>query len=216
MFAIDTKALTAVVPAIKPYMPHLLAATERWNINTELRVCHFLAQLAVESAAFTSVLENLNYREDKLIPLFGPRRISKADAFKYGRSVDRKRPANQEMLANILYGGKWGLVNLGNSQPGDGWKFRGRGLKQITGRVNYIAVSGALFDDDRLLANPALLEKPEYAAMSAGAFWDSRDLNYLADQDDVEAITLKVNGGTNGLEGTGGRRWWAERFKALL
>lgn len=216
MFVLDDKALVSAVPTIKPYMPHLLAAMKRWDITTELRICHFLAQMAVESGVFTTVVESLNYREDKLIPLFGSRRISLADAHKYGRSIDGKRKANQEALANILYGGKWGLVNLGNSQPGDGWKYRGRGLKQITGRVNYIAVSGVLFDDDRLLANPNLLEKPEYAAMSAGAYWDSRDLNHLADEDDVETITLKVNGGTNGLEGTGGRRWWVERFKTIL
>lgn len=81
------------------------------------------------------IRENLNYSVDGLLKTFGRHRISEADARKYGRAGGR--PANQEAIANIIYGGEWGRENLGNTQPGDGWRFRGGGLAQITGRANY-------------------------------------------------------------------------------
>lgn len=92
-----------------------------------------------------------------------------------------------------------GRVDLGNLQPGDGAKFPGRGLIQITGRSNYLDCSRALFGDDRLLRQPELLEQPEYAAKSAVWFWNTRSLNALADADRFTDITRKINGGTNGL-----------------
>lgn len=90
---------------------------------------------------------------------------------------------------------------LGNTPEadGDGQKYRGRGLIQVTGRANYEACSEALFGDSRLLATPELLEQPVYAAMSAGWFWQRAALNSLADKGDFLAITKKINGGTNGL-----------------
>lgn len=81
------------------------------------------------------IRENLNYSVDGLLKTFGRHRISEADARRYGRAGGR--PANQEAIANIIYGGEWGRENLGNTQPGDGWRFRGGGLAQITGRANY-------------------------------------------------------------------------------
>ena len=90
---------------------------------------------------------------------------------------------------------------LGNTPEadGDGQKFRGRGLIQITGYDNYLACSKSLFGDDRLLRTPELLEQAEWAAASAAWFWDSRRLNELADVGRFEAITRRINGGTNGL-----------------
>lgn len=93
-----------------------------------------------------------------------------------------------------------GRADLGNTQPGDGAKFAGRGLIQITGRANYAKASKALFGDDRLLKNPELLEHPEWAAKSATWYWTTRNLNALADQDRFTDITKAINGGTNGLE----------------
>lgn len=211
---LDTVA--KAVPAITPYVPHLRTGMERYDINTALRVSHFLAQMAVESGGFTTVEESLNYREDRIIPLFGAHRISAADAAKFGRSIDGKRPAHQNALANILYGGEWGRKNLGNKWPGDGWRFRGRGLKQITGKDNYEMVSQKLYGDYRLLCQPELLQQPEGAALSACIYWNERKLNVVADKDDVVAVTKLVNGGTNGLEGTGGRKWWLNRIRTLL
>lgn len=91
---------------------------------------------------------------------------------------------------------------LGNTPEadGDGQKYRGRGLIQVTGRDNYAACSEALFGDSRLLNTPELLEHPVYASMSAGWFWQKKGLNGLADQGDFLTITKRINGGTNGLE----------------
>jgi len=90
---------------------------------------------------------------------------------------------------------------LGNTPEadGDGQKYRGRGLIQVTGRANYEACSEALFSDARLLNTPELLETPVYAALSAGWFWQRAGLNTLADKGDFLTITKRINGGTNGL-----------------
>lgn len=92
-----------------------------------------------------------------------------------------------------------GRADLGNTEAGDGVRFKGRGLIQVTGRSNYQAASRDLYRDDRLLTNPEILETRAGACLSAGWFWASRGLNSLADLDDVVRITHKVNGGANGL-----------------
>ena len=104
---------------------------------------------------------------------------------------------------------------LGNTPEadGDGQKYRGRGLIQITGRFNYNACSEALFSDGRLLNTPELLEHPVYASMSAAWFWQTRGLNGLADREEFLQITKKINGGTNGLED---RQKLYERALAVL
>ena len=93
-------------------------------------------------------------------------------------------------------------ARLGNTpeQDGDGQRYRGRGLIQITGRRNYLACSQALFGDDRLLREPMLLEQPQWAVASAAWFWQSNGLNELADKDQFTTITRRINGGLNGLE----------------
>lgn len=106
-------------------------------------------------------------------------------------------------------------VRLGNSPEadGDGQFYCGRGLIQITGRYNYLSCSLGLFDDERLLSSPELLEQPQWAAASAAWFWTSHGLNALADQDDFKAITRRINGGLNGLEDR--LRLW-DRARAVL
>lgn len=93
-----------------------------------------------------------------------------------------------------------GRKDLGNTQPGDGARFAGRGLIQVTGRANYLKASQALFGDNRLLSTPELLEQPEWAAKSAVWYWSTRNLNDLADADRFTDLTKAINGGTNGLE----------------
>ena len=93
-----------------------------------------------------------------------------------------------------------GRKDLGNTEPGDGAKFCGRGLIQVTGRANYLKASKALFGDDRLLRKPDLLEVPDWASKSAVWYWSTCNLNALADQDRFTDITKAINGGTNGLE----------------
>ncbi|MFY0752367.1 glycoside hydrolase family 19 protein [Pseudomonas sp. NFX5] len=104
-----------------------------------------------------------------------------------------------------------GRADLGNTVPGDGSKYRGRGLIQITGRANHAACGEALGVD--LISNPELLEQPQYAAMSAAWFWSTKGLNTLADQGDFVKITRRINGGLNGLEDR--QQLW-ERAKKVL
>jgi putative chitinase len=89
-----------------------------------------------------------------------------------------------------------GRKDLGNTEPGDGVRYKGRGLIQVTGKANYKSCGDALGID--LIAQPELLETPEYAARSAGWFWDSRKLNAIADKGDFLLLTKRINGGTNG------------------
>lgn len=93
-----------------------------------------------------------------------------------------------------------GREDLGNTSPGDGVKYPGRGPIQITGKANYLACSKALFGDDRLLRNPELLEQPENGAKAAVWFWNTRNLNAFADADRFTDMTRKINGGLNGIE----------------
>lgn len=106
-----------------------------------------------------------------------------------------------------------GRKDLGNVEPGDGPRFKGRGLIQITGRANYRACSRALFGDERLLAHPELLEEVENACRSAAWFWKTHDLNTLADAGAFRAITRAINGGYNGYDD---RLAYYERAKAVL
>jgi putative chitinase len=103
----------------------------------------------------------------------------------------------EEIASGEAYEGR---ASLGNTQAGDGVKFKGRGLIQITGRANYAACSVALFEDGRLLEQPELLEEPELAALSAGWFWKTHGLNELADEEQFRTITKRINGGFNGLD----------------
>jgi putative chitinase len=113
---------------------HIEKAMQQYGItNRWIRRCFYPD--GTESGGYTRLVENLNYAADKLVGVFGAKRITQQQADQYGRNSSH--PANQEAIANIVYGGDWGKANLGNTVQGDGWKFRGRGLKQITGRENY-------------------------------------------------------------------------------
>ena len=125
---------------------------------TGLVLAHWLGQMFVQSKGFTTREESLNYSAQGLLDTFGRHRISKADAETFGR-IDKViagkrttvRPAHQNAIANIVYGGEWGRKNLGNTEPGDGWRFRGFGDKRIAGREN-IERSG--FTPDQLRTDP--------------------------------------------------------------
>lgn len=107
-----------------------------------------------------------------------------------------------------------GRADLGNTQPGDGRRFKGRGLIQVTGRTNYAALSRSMYDDETiLLGDPAQLERPRQACVSAAWFWWSRKLSALADMGKFRDITRKINGGYNGLAER--ERYWASA-KAVL
>ncbi len=174
------------------WFPRISASMAAFGITTGLRQAHFLAQVGHESAGFTKTEEGLNYSENALTAMFG-KRITGAQANSYGRNA--AHPANQKMIANIIYANRNGN---GDVASGDGYRYRGRGLIQITGKANYTALTGQLSAD--VVANPDLLKEPMQAAMSAAAWWKNHGLNELADTDDVTRITRVINGGTNGLE----------------
>ena len=171
----------------------------RYQINTEKRIAMFLAQTGHESGEYksTRIVENLNYRVSVLTSNIFSNRISAADAARFGRDDSKGQKANQEAIANIIYGGQWGKRNLGNELPGDGWKFRGRGLIQLTGRSNYQRFATAT---DRTIDDAiTFIETPRGACEAAGWFWKTNDLNRFADAGDVIGCTRKINGGTLGL-----------------
>lgn len=178
-------ANAALVAAIVGDWPAAIAA----GISTDLRIAHFFAQIATETGGLKSVEESLNYSVEALLEKFGRHRISEADARKYGRTRNRK--ADQKAIANIIYGGAWGRKNLGNTEPNDGWDFRGGGMMQTTGRANYRKMG----HED----SPDALRDPTTAFLTAVHEWSNRGCNALADRDDVTAIRKVINGGTNGL-----------------
>lgn len=180
---------------LAPWVLPTQNACVRWGIDTVREVASFLANINVESASLTRLSESLNYSVEALIAKFGRHRISIADAQKYGRSA--AHPANEEALANLLYGGEWGRVNLGNTQPGDGWAHRGYGPKQITGRGNQTAFALAM--DMKVEDVPAYVRTPVGGMMSAGWFWKSHGLDAKAATPGVEDDRRAINGGTFGL-----------------
>ncbi len=171
----------------------------RFGIDTQEQRAMFLAQIALESTGFTRLSENLNYSAERLVQVFPRRFSSAAFASAYAR--------NPERIANRVYGGRMGN---GNEASGDGWKYRGRGLKQLTGKWNYEQCGKAL--GLNLVSNPDLLLQPEYAALSAGWFWDERKINTVAN--DIEKATQLINGGLNGLADR--RIFWERAKKEVL
>jgi len=162
------------------------------RFDTDEEVALFLAQVGHESLDLNKLAENMNYKSQRLISLFGRHRISVADAAKYGASQGTK--ADQRMIANILYGGEWGRKNLGNTQPNDGWDYRGSGPMHLTGRGNF-----ALCGDDLglpILAQPELVRTDcSIAIQTAIWFWENRVSGTT-----VKSSTRQINGGYNGLE----------------
>lgn len=173
------------------------ATCDKFEINTPERIAGFVAQCAHESGMFKSVSEGLNYKVEALKALFGRHRISEEDCNKFGR-IDGKQQADQAGIANAIYGGEYGKKNLGNTEYGDGYAYRGRGLIQLTGKANYKKAGDSLGVD--LVTNPDLVATPEYAALTAGWFWSANGLNALADAKDLLGMTKKINGGTIGIE----------------
>jgi len=157
----------------------------KYEINTPLRQAAFIGQCAHESNNFKTLEENLNYRPETLMKVWPSRFPDLAIADKYAH--------NPQMLANKVYAGR-----LGNNQENDGWNFHGRGLIQLTGRENYERCGKAIGVD--LTSQPNLLVEPNYAAMSAGWFWNKTGLNALADAKDYDTMTKRINGGLIGLD----------------
>lgn len=161
----------------------------KFAINTPLRLAHFLSQCGHESGNFNVVNENLNYRAKSLRSIFKKYFTDDATALLYERKPEK--------IANIVYASRMGN---GDKASGDGYKFRGRGYIQLTGKDNYTAFGKAIGVD--ILANPDLVAT-KYPLLSAAWYWNSRKLNAVADQGATDAVVTKatklVNGGTIGL-----------------
>jgi putative chitinase len=170
-----------IVPS---WLEPLTAAFRRFIINTPERQAAFIGQCSHESGGFKTLQENLNYSAKGLHATWPSRFASEADAQPFHR--------NPEKIANKVYSGR-----MGNTDEGDGWKYRGRGLIQLTGKDNYRLASDALGVD--FVANPDLVLAPEYAALTAAWYWNKRGLNKEADVKDFTGMTKKINGGVIGL-----------------
>jgi len=186
------------------WLQPLIETCVEFEINNEKRVAAFLAQTSHESGGYTMLTENLNYRAATLAACWpnrfaelGPNKKPKRDAkgalipTKVALSIEKK----PELIANMVYSSRMGN---GPPQSGEGWKYRGRGLKQLTGKDNYRRCGDALNLD--LVNNPDLLLEPMPAARSAGWFWKVNNLSALADASDIKGMTKKINGGFIGLE----------------
>jgi len=178
----------------------LVSTMTEFNILTPARQAAFIAQIGTESAGFKTLSESFNYSIAGL-SIFS-NRLTESQCKQLGRRDGE--PAlpieRQRAIANLVYAGRYG-----NKAAGDGYKFRGRGLKQITFLENYLACGRALGID--LISNPDLLLQDEYAARSAGWFWKANNCNSFADSGDFVGLTKRINGGVNGL---------AERQSRLL
>jgi putative chitinase len=156
-------------------------------LDNHKRVAAFLAQLAHESGGFNFRIENLNYSAKALQTVFKKYYLTEADALKHERKP--------EMIANKVYANRMGN---GDEASGDGWKYRGRGLIQLTGKDNYTKFAESI--KKPLTEVVSYLETPEGAVESAAWFWTRNKLNELCDKDDFVTLTKRINGGTNGLE----------------
>lgn len=170
------------------WYPHIDAAMKEFGITAVNDQAMFIAQLGHESAGFTSLVESFNYSVDGLKKTFG-KRLTPYQCEMLGR-VDGKQTAHQPQIANLVYGGR-----MGNIFEGDGWKYRGRGLLQITGRENYTKCGVALRLD--LVSTPELLVQERHAARSAAWFFALRGC--LLYSGDIVRVTQIINGGQNGL-----------------
>ena len=166
----------------------LTEACEKYDITTPARLAAFLAQVGHESGSLGRLVENLNYGAAGLLATW-PTRFTKAQADALARKP--------EAIANHVYGGR-----LGNTKPGDGWKYRGRGPIQNTGAANYEAVRDLIRerfpDAPDFVADPDQLATPRWGAIAAGAYWSDHNLNALADVGAFDKITTRINGGQNG------------------
>ena len=178
--------LTALGIDEKWYKP-LMDTFIKYNISTTQRQACFIGQCQHESENFTKLEEGLNYSASRLMAVW-PSRFPNLD-------VAEQYANNPEKLANYVYAGRLGN---GNEESGDGWRYHGRGVIQLTGKDNYANCGSGLGVD--LVGDPDRLLDPQYAALSAGWFWNKKGLNDLADTGDYETMTKRINGGVLGLD----------------
>jgi putative chitinase len=189
-FNFTQSQLSQIIPG-NPFVDHwyeaLCTILPDYEINTPQRVAAFLAQCAHESGGFKALKENLNYKAESLCKVFG----------KYFPNMDlaNQYAHNQEKIANRVYGGRMGN---GPEDSGDGFRYCGRGLIQLTGKQNYTKFAESI--DTPVEEIPEFLGTFEGAIQSACWFWEVNNLNQYADSGDILTMTKRINGGTIGLE----------------
>lgn len=161
------------------YAPHINKHTPAYGIDTPKRLAMWVAQVGHESARLSRLSENLNYSSEGLLATWPTR---------FSNTIARALARNPEAIANHVYGGR-----LGNTREGDGWKYRGRGLIQLTGYSNYRAYQ--THSGDPVTVRPDLLERPEYAVKVACWYWQVSRLNAFADTGDILGCSALINTG---------------------
>lgn len=188
-FILSRDQLAQLIPG-NPYVDYWHSAMDRclpdYDINTPQRIAMFVAQCAHESGNFRVLKENLNYKAESLTKVW-PRYFPSID-------VARQYAHNQEAIANRAYASRMGN---GPESSGDGWRYCGRGLIQLTGKDNYTRFAMSI--ETPVEEIPAYLGTFEGAVQSACWFWETNNLNQWCDQGDVMTVTKKINGGTLGL-----------------
>lgn len=175
---------TSPLSVVAPFAGPLNQLMPAWGVDSPLRRAHFLAQICHESAAFTRLVENLHYTHVSAIVRVFPHLSIRAASL----------VNNPQALANAAYANRGGN---GDEASGDGWRYRGRGLIQVTLKNNYLRI-GAAIDTD-LVGSPDALIEPRMAVLSALAFWKLGDCNVPADADNVPNVTRIINPGLAGL-----------------
>jgi putative chitinase len=177
-----------------PYVEHWHKALAQllpdYEINTPQRIAAFIAQCAHESGGFTTLKENLNYRAETLRKIF-PKYFPTDELARQYASM----PNKQEAIANLVYANRMGN---GGPETGDGYRYCGRGLIQLTGKNNYQLFAESI--ETSVEQIPEYLATFEGAAQSACWFWESNNLNKWADTGDIKELTRRINGGYIGLE----------------
>lgn len=185
------------------WLDAVVATCEEFEINTPQRIAGFLSQTSHESGGYTMLTEDLRYRAETLavcwpnrFAVLGPDKKPVKDA--KGKNTPTKVAqaiaGKPELIANMVYANR---MSNGPTESGDGWKYRGRGIKQLTGKDNYARCGAALGLD--LVSDPDLLLNPINAVRSAGWFWKTNNLSAFADAGDIKGMTKKINGGFIGL-----------------
>lgn len=171
-----------------------------------------MAQVQVESG-FKSKSENLNYSAEKLKKMFG-HRVTDEQAAQLGSDKSSGKKANQEGIANLIYGGR-----MGNTEPGDGWKYRGRGMIQLTGKSNYASASKDIYGDDRLVKDPDMVNDPSVSAQIVTWYWQKNKIGQKFEAGGIDAASKMVNAGNTRVDisrihGADKRRAAYEKFLA--
>lgn len=185
---------------ISKYAMTMVETFKNFELNTVNRIAGFLAQTGHESGRFNRIEENLNYSAERLQVVFKKYFPTEELAKKYAN--------DKRSIANRVYGGRLGN---GPELTGDGWKYRGRGLIQLTGKNNYSSCAKDMGLD--IIDNPDLLLLPEIAVLASIWFWDKNQINRACDADDIVLMTRMVQGGRLGLEE---RKKYYEAFKKEL